>query len=632
MIALFLVGWGEIVEFVRAEVITIRSKPFVESAIAIGQSTPRLIRVHFLPNLAPGLIAVAAVEVSAVLLILGELGFIDIFIQGGASSDFGLYSQVPEWGSLLAGVRTWVRSYPWTGLYPVMAFFIAILGFNLLGEGLRRLLGRFGIIANTLFSRYSLILLVLGILAYLWLRQNTGELVFYRQQADTFDGDSAITHIEALTDPAMDGRALGSDGLDQAAEYIRDQFAALGLQPAGERISYFQDESRAYHILDETPRLLLNDEGSEPEFRQEFMVYPKATLNMGQGEGNIRLLAWGAESSPAGLDFSEEIVILLTDEHLDDLGAMSCRGVLVVASDLGAMKQRYTMSTLPPGEGCGLDTPVLWISDRLGTRILQDTGWSVPRLLEHVDELGDEDRVDIPTAISGSIDIPGRIENDARVVNVIGHLPGTSDALDHELVFIVTQYDSSPLGPDGAYPGANSSASGVAVMLEAIRTMQESGYQPFRTFLFVAYSGEGLPDLASAPEVRRYLDARVGFDEAFDIQAVIYLRGLGAGGDRMSVWSPGKSGLAKLMESAAQLTGMRTERMSGNPDMNVFVPGGSEAAGEEEFPQVGVSRQGWQKTAHLPNDSLTFVTPGRLEETGRAISLGLMIIGRERSY
>ncbi|MGB3715229.1 MAG: M28 family peptidase, partial [Candidatus Promineifilaceae bacterium] len=263
---------------------------------------------------------------------------------------------------------------------------------------------------------------------------------------------------------------------------------------------------------------------------------------------------------------------------------------------------------------------------------LGGTGWSVPRLLEAREELADDEVMDIGTSIRATIDVSGEIRTDDPVVNVIGHLPGTSDAMDHELVIVATQYDSPPLGPDGVYANANSSASGVAVMLEAIRTMQSSGYQPFRTFLFVAYSGEGVPDLASSPEVQRFLEARTGFADNFDIQGVIYVRGLGAGGDMLSAWTPGKSDLAKLMESTAHLVGMDTERIDGSPDMNVFVPGGSDFIENEEFPQVGISRQGWQKTAQLPNDTLTFIPSDQLEEAGRALTLSLMILGRERSY
>ncbi|MFN2187897.1 MAG: ABC transporter permease subunit [Candidatus Promineifilaceae bacterium] len=632
LIALFLVGWGEIVEFVRAEVISLRTKPFIESAIAVGQSTPRLIRVHFLPNLAPGLISVAAVEVAAVLLLLGELGFIGVFIQGGATTDFGLYSQVPEWGSLLAGVRTWVRSYPWTGIYPVLAFFIAILGFNLLGEGLRRLLGRFGIIVNSLFNKYVLIAFAaILISAFFWLRQNTGELVFYRQQADTFEASNALTHIEDLTNPVMQGRALGSPGLDEAAAYIRDEFDSLGLQPAGENITFYQAENRTYQLQDEPPSLSVDDGGAEVEYRQEYMVYPKATLNVGQAEGEVRMLTWSLGGSPPDVDLTGDIVLLLSGDDLDQLAAFSCQGVLVTADDLGEMKQRYTLSAQSPGAGCGQDTPVLWISDHLGNRLLEGNGWSIPSLITEREEFDEDEFLDIDTDVQVSIDIPGEVVVDDSVVNIIGHMPGTSDAMDDQLVIVAAQYDSPPLGPDGPYPNANSSASGVAVMMEAIRTMQESGYQPYRTFLFVAYSGEGMPDLSGSPDVQRFLEARTGFADNFNIEGVVYVRGIGAGGEDLSTWSPEKSDLAKLIETAAHLTGSDTERIEGPADMNVFVPGGVESQ-EGAYPVVGLSRQGWYRTANQPNDTLTFISPDTVDQAGRALTLGLMILGREGSY
>lgn len=630
--ALSMVGWGEIVEFVRGEVITIRPKPFIESAIAAGQGTPRLIRVHFLPNLAPGLIAVSAVEVAAVLLLLGELGFIGIFIQGGASTDFGLYAQVPEWGSLLSGVRSWVRAYPWTGFFPAAAFFIAILGFNLFGEGLRRLLGRFGRLASSLTSRYALALIILVLAGLLWARQNSGEVVFYRRQAENFDAAASLDHIERLVDPAMEGRSLGSAGLEMAADYIQDQFSTLGLQPAGEDLTFLQDDTRSYFSLEVEPMLMLDDGQANPAFLQDYSVYPKATLNAGQAEGEVRLLIAGQDAPLAGLDLTGNIVLLLDDNDLERLEGLRCQGVLIVAEDQGALEQRYTLSAQTPGPGCGQDTPALWINERLANRLLAQTGQTVIRLEEQAAAMAEDEMMDIATSVTASIDILGTAQTNVPVVNVIGHLPGTNDELDNNLIIVAAQYDSPPAALGDVYDEANSTASGVAVMLEAIRSLQESGYQPFKTFLFVAYSGEGLPTLAAAPEVESYLQARHGFETAYDVEGVVYLRGLGAGGDELSVSSLEKSDLAKLMETAAHLNDVETDRTIGPPSMNIFVPGFSPAIDQTDYPQVGISRKGWEKTTHLPNDTTTFITAQNIEEAGRAVSLGLMILGRETSY
>lgn len=83
VIALCFVGWGEVMQFVRGEVMTMRPKTFIEGAVAIGMRTPRIIVNHVLPNLVPALISLTALEMGAVLMLLGELGFVGIFIGGG---------------------------------------------------------------------------------------------------------------------------------------------------------------------------------------------------------------------------------------------------------------------------------------------------------------------------------------------------------------------------------------------------------------------------------------------------------------------------------------------------------------------------------------------------------------------
>jgi len=105
-------------------------------------------------------------------MLLGELGFIGIFIGGGAFAEVDIgglpyhYSDVPEWGALLSNVRAYARGYPWTALPPAAAFFLAILAFNLFGEGLRRLVQDVGLSFNRFVNRYTfaaMVVLVFGL-------------------------------------------------------------------------------------------------------------------------------------------------------------------------------------------------------------------------------------------------------------------------------------------------------------------------------------------------------------------------------------------------------------------------------------------------------------------------------------
>ena len=632
LIALSLVGWGEIMELVRGEIMAIRPLPYIESAIAVGQRTVRLIIIHIIPNLAPALVSVLALEVAAVLLILGELGFLGIFIQGGASTDtFGIYSQVPEWGSLLSGVRNWTRSYPWTAFYPMGAFFIAILGFNLLSEGLRQLIESVGLVINRLFNRYTFGLMALAIGGVFWARNNTGEIVFYRQQALTFDGTVATEHVDALTDPALGGQALGSEGLKASADYIAAQFRQLGLQPAGEGTSYFQPETRVYQLLDETPQLTIEDGGQRPTYRRDFAVFPGPVINQGNVTAPVHLLALGTEAIPAD-NFADEIVLLVNQNDFSQVNNIRCRGLLIVAPEQSEISRQYTLSAVPPQSGCGLDSPVLWISEQTANRLLQGVGLSMFNLGEQLEELDSDAVLEMDTTLTASINIQSHTE-ETTAVNIIGHLPGLSTTLDNNLIIVAAPYDLPPLQPgENPLPGANDNASGVATLFEAVRTMQESGYEPFKTFLFVAYSGEGLPDMAAAPDARRFLEGRSTFANAFDIEGVIFLRGLGGGGDIINIWTRDASRLAKLMESASHLNNATTERVADTPTINPFVPDTSRDNSLEDIPQVGFSRSGWQSGARLSGDNRTFFSQENMTTSGRSLSLGLMILGREQNY
>ena len=122
---------------------------------------------------------------------------------------------------------------------------------------------------------------------------------------------------------------------------------------------------------------------------------------------------------------------------------------------------------------------------------------------------------------------------------------------------------------------------------------------------------------------------RQGFDSAFTIEAVIYLRGLSVGKeDTLAIWTQSTAGITKILESASHLTGMETERVNSDPSMNIYNVGKQPDA-DADLPRVGISRFGWERGARLVTDTVTFIRAEDLETAGEAITLGLMIIGRE---
>jgi peptide/nickel transport system permease protein len=661
VIALAFVGWGEVMQFVRAEVMAIRPRPFIESAVAVGLRIPRIIVSHVLPNLAPALIAIAALEMGAVLMLLGELGFIGIFIGGGAFAELAVgeppyhYSDVPEWGALLSNIRHYARTYPWMGLYPALAFFVAILGFNLFGEGVRRMVESVGVGVTRLVNRYTLMLALLTVLGIGWVRDNTGPLVFYRRQASAFDGQRALAHVQVLADPALEGRALGTPRLDVAAEHIARQFEALGLQAGGEEFTYFQTRSRAFQILDAVPQLAIEDGGPPPVYRHDYAEYPGAFRNLGQARGRVHFLALGDLTAKRGfagrrtypalqkLDYSDEILLVLSPREAAYLWAVPRGGVLVVAEDAAELARKRTLSPRDPveslfgaGRRVGQDAPMLWISEELADRLLHGTGYSVAELRRMAEELGQDELLRLSTGTVVTMAVRGTVRERVKVRHVIGHLPGTSDQLDNRLIVVLAQYDSPPPGPDHLiYPGANDNASGVAVMLEAIRTMRETGYQPYKTLLFVAYSGEGLEGgkVVTEPEVKDFLKAKYGFTDTFEIEAVIHLRGLGAGTGRgLALAAGGSTRLANLFEASARRMGVRLRRIREPVELSIVFEEKSPSESGQEAPTVRLFWEGWEATSRTPADTPEVVSAEKLEQAGRALTLALMVLGRETGY
>lgn len=150
-VALSLVGWAEIAQFVRAEALRLRVAPFVEAAQSLGARTRHVALHHVARNLAPQLAGLLALEAGSVLVLLAELGFIGFFISGGTFfvGDDGrpvlpVRDRAPEWGQMLAGARAHTFTQQWVAFIPALVVGAAAVGFNLFGEGLRAAIDPFG--------------------------------------------------------------------------------------------------------------------------------------------------------------------------------------------------------------------------------------------------------------------------------------------------------------------------------------------------------------------------------------------------------------------------------------------------------------------------------------------------------
>jgi peptide/nickel transport system permease protein len=127
MVVIGITGWMGVARLVRAEFLSLKEREFALSARALGASDLRIIFRHILPNsLAPVLVS-ATLGVAGAILTESALSFLGIGIQ----------PPTPSWGNILTGGKDNLEIAWWLSLYPGLAILITVLGYNLLGEGIR---------------------------------------------------------------------------------------------------------------------------------------------------------------------------------------------------------------------------------------------------------------------------------------------------------------------------------------------------------------------------------------------------------------------------------------------------------------------------------------------------------------
>ncbi len=127
MIVIGLTSWMGVARLVRAEFLSLKQREFILAAHSLGASPLRLIWRYLLPN------ALGPVLVSAILGIAGA-----VLLESGLSFlGFGVQPPDPSWGNILMEGKDNIQIAWWLSLYPGLAILITVLGYNLLGEGLR---------------------------------------------------------------------------------------------------------------------------------------------------------------------------------------------------------------------------------------------------------------------------------------------------------------------------------------------------------------------------------------------------------------------------------------------------------------------------------------------------------------
>lgn len=127
VLALAIGGWAGYARLVRAQVMAVREREYVDAARALGAGGPRIFFRHILPNVMQPILVQAAIGMAGVILAEATLSFLGL----------GIPPPTPSWGSMLNDARLHLFDSPHLVLFPAAAIAGAVLGFNFLGDALR---------------------------------------------------------------------------------------------------------------------------------------------------------------------------------------------------------------------------------------------------------------------------------------------------------------------------------------------------------------------------------------------------------------------------------------------------------------------------------------------------------------
>lgn len=127
MLAIGIAGVPGVARLVRGSVLSVKEEAYVEVGRAVGGSDVHIIRAHILPNVLAPVVVLLTLRLGTAILTGVGLSFLGLGVQPPA----------PEWGAMVAEGRTYLRQAWWVSTIPGGAIFLSVMGFNLLGDGLR---------------------------------------------------------------------------------------------------------------------------------------------------------------------------------------------------------------------------------------------------------------------------------------------------------------------------------------------------------------------------------------------------------------------------------------------------------------------------------------------------------------
>ncbi len=336
IIVFTVVGWGRLASVIEDKIRDVLNQDFIQGSIAIGKSKFAIATQNVTAHIMPWLVVYTFLEIALVLLLLAQLGIFEVFIGnkqvftikqlGGISRSN--YSYFPEWGSMLASTkRSIFGNRFWLSLFPLLAFSVSIVGFNLLGEGLSLELNK----RNSMFISYvNKFWFHLSPLTYI------GEIKHFKEKqkivaikttiivaviaiivVPIFNsisiGDNAVmAHVMDINDDIYGGRLIGTSGHEEFADYIVSQLKEYNITPLfnDSYISEFKVDP-TINIINDSKFVVRDDSGetvNEFKYKSDYYLETWTSNSIHSIEGEILTVEDYLDSK---FDLSKEYFLLL---------------------------------------------------------------------------------------------------------------------------------------------------------------------------------------------------------------------------------------------------------------------------------------------------------------------------------
>lgn len=251
IVVLTIVGWGRLAKIIKNQIQDILERDFINGEVAIGKGKILIAIQNVLPHLLALLMIYAFLEMGRALILVGQLGVFQVFVGNSDKTlevgDF-TSSYDPEWGGLLSSSLYAIMTRTvWVAIFPMIAFFISVLGFNLLGEGLKIEINK----RNSKFiSHIRKIPFYISPITFIHEIKHFKEnkkpisikvgvimtliiilLVPPPRSLYKINSDELFAHVKEFSKDEYEGRMIGTDGRNRAAQYIVSQLEMHGVKP-----------------------------------------------------------------------------------------------------------------------------------------------------------------------------------------------------------------------------------------------------------------------------------------------------------------------------------------------------------------------------------------------------------------